>query len=178
MTEVGAVTYECPAEPGVLHVMEDAYYAEVVQEELVLTTLRRPGSPLLRYRTGDVVSAERRAPCACGSHELCLLGGILGRKDDMVVVRGVNIFPTAVEQIVRSFPGVEEYRVEVYSEDDMTQVRVLIESREGEALRKQMEKRMQAALFLRIPVVLVESGSLPRFEMKAKRWVRKDMEAQ
>ena len=93
--------------------MEDAFYAEVVDEELVLTTLRRAGSPLLRYKTGDIVSAERRSPCACGTEELCLLGGILGRKDDMTVIRGVNIFPSAVEEIVRSLGNIDEYRVEL-----------------------------------------------------------------
>jgi phenylacetate-CoA ligase len=171
MTEVGPVTYECPAEPGVLHVMEDAFYPEVLDDELVLTTLRRPGSPLLRYRTGDLVSAERRCPCACGTTELCLLGGILGRKDDMIVIRGVNVFPAAIEEIVRSVDGVDEYRVELFSRNDQAQMKVLIEGPGGEETRRRLEKRFQQALFLRIPVELVVAGSLPRYEMKAKRWV-------
>lgn len=150
MTEVGPVSYECPAEPGVLHVMEDAFYTEVIDEELVLTTLRRPGSPLLRYKTGDIVSAERRSPCACGTEELCLLGGILGRKDDMTVIRGVNIFPSAIEEIVRSQGSVEEYRTEVFTEHDMAEMKVIIESPGGEAVRRDLEKRFQRALFLRI----------------------------
>jgi phenylacetate-CoA ligase len=177
MTEVGPVTYECPAEPGVLHVMEDAFFAEILEEELVLTTLKRPGSPLLRYRTGDVVSADRRSPCACGSHELCLLGGILGRKDDMVVVRGMNVFPSAVEGVVRAIEGVEEYRVEVSSVDGLAEMKILIESRDGDAVKGVLEDKLQAALFLRIPVERVESGSLPRFEMKAARWIRNEGEA-
>jgi len=172
MTEVGPVSYECPAEPGVLHVMEDAFYPEVIDDELILTTLRRPGSPLLRYRTGDVVSAERRSPCACGTEELCLLGGILGRKDDMTVIRGVNVFPSAIEEIVRSVDGVEEYRVELFSRNDQAQMKVLIESPGGDAARRDLEKRFQQALFLRIPVELAAAGSLPRYEMKAKRWVK------
>lgn len=172
MTEVGPVTYECPAEPGVLHVMEEAFYAEVIDDELVLTTLRRSGSPLLRYRTGDIVSAERRSPCACGSHELTLLGGILGRKDDMVVIRGVNIFPSAVEEIVRSVPDIQEYQVQLFSRHDMAEMRVCIESASGEATRQELEKQFQRALFLRIPVILAEPNSLPRYEMKANRWVK------
>jgi phenylacetate-CoA ligase len=172
MTEVGPVTYECPAEPGVLHVMEDAFYAEVIDDELILTTLRRPGSPLLRYRTGDVVSAERRSPCACGTEELSLLGGILGRKDDMTVIRGVNVFPSAIEEIVRSADGIEEYRVELFSRNDQAQMKVLIESPGGDAVCRDLERRFQQALFLRIPVELATAGSLPRYEMKAKRWVK------
>lgn len=175
MTEVGPVTYECPVEPGVLHVMEDAFYPEVVDDELILTTLKRPGSPLLRYRTGDVVSAEWRSPCACGSHELCLLGGILGRKDDMIVVRGMNIFPSAVEGIVRSFTTVDEYQVEISSVDGLAEMKILVEAGDEDVSRA-IEDRLQAALFLRIPVERVAAGSLPRFEMKARRWVREDQE--
>src|ERR1700743_698009 len=90
MTEVGPVTHECPARPGVLHVIESAYYAEVIDPvtgenlatgetgELVLTTLGRIGSPLLRYRTGDLVRAETH-PCVCGRSDISLVGGILGR---------------------------------------------------------------------------------------------------
>ena len=172
MTEVGPVSYPCPADPTVLHVMEDAYYAEVVDDELVLTTLKRVGSPLLRYRTGDVVSAERRSPCECGSHDLCLLGGILGRKDDMVVVRGVNVFPSAVEGIVRSIPGINEYQVEVHRGEDATELKLRIETAGGEPVRNELQKHLHGALFLRIPVEIVSAGSLPRFELKARRWVQ------
>lgn len=172
MTEVGPVTYECPVEPCVLHVMEDAYFPEVIDDELVLTTLKRPGSPLLRYRTGDIVSAEYRTPCACGSHELALLGGILGRKDDMTVIRGINIFPSAVEEIVRRQGSIDEYRVEISTQNDLAAMKVIIESAGGETVRRQLEKQFQRAMFLRIPVVLAPANSLPRYEMKAKRWVK------
>ena len=105
MTETGPVSYGCPREPHLLHVMESAYIAEVIDPgnhrrvapgdigELVLTTLGRTGSPLLRYRTGDLVRPARSLPCACGSWELGLEGGILGRGDDMVVVRGSEPLP-------------------------------------------------------------------------------------
>jgi phenylacetate-CoA ligase len=172
MTEVGPVTYECPVEPGVLHVMEDAYYPEVMDDELILTTLKRPGSPLLRYQTGDIVSAEHRTPCACGTHELALLGGILGRKDDMTVIRGINIFPSAIEEIVRRSGQVDEYRVEVFTRNDLAAMKVIIESAGGETVRRDLEKQFQRALFLRIPVELAPANSLPRYEMKAKRWVK------
>jgi phenylacetate-CoA ligase len=172
MTEVGPVTYECPVEPGVLHVMEDAYYPEVIDDELILTTLKRPGSPLLRYKTGDIVSAERRSPCRCGTHELTLLGGILGRKDDMTVIRGINIFPSAVEEIVRRMGSIDEYKVEISTQNDLAAMKVIIESQGGETVRRKLEKTFQRALFLRIPVVLAPANSLPRYEMKAKRWVK------
>ena len=172
MTEVGPVSYECPVRPGVLHVMEDAYLPEIVEDELVLTTLRRPGAPLLRYRTGDVVTAERGGQCACGSHELRLVGGILGRKDDMVIVRGVNIFPSAVEEIVRSVGGVDEFQVRVTSPGDMLDLMLLIEAPGGEAIRRKLEQRFLEALFLRITVEIVPAGTLPRFELKSKRWLR------
>ena len=172
MTEVGPVTYECPVQPGVLHVMEDAYYPEFIDDELILTTLKRPGSPLLRYKTGDIVSAERRSPCACGTHELALLGGILGRKDDMTVIRGINIFPSAVEEIVRRMGSIDEYKVEISTQNDLAAMKVIIESPGGETVRRKLEKTFQRALFLRIPVALAPANSLPRYEMKAKRWVR------
>jgi phenylacetate-CoA ligase len=106
MTEVGPVSYQCPAQPGTLHVLETAYLAEVIDPasgrevqpgeagELVLTTLDRIGSPLLRYRTGDLVKPHERVRCSCGRWDMALEGGILGRTDDMVVVRGVNVYPS------------------------------------------------------------------------------------
>ena len=172
MTEVGPVTYECPAEPGVLHVMEEKFFAEVIEDELVLTTLRRNGSPLLRYKTGDIVSAERRTPCACGSEELRLLGGILGRKDDMVILRGVNIFPSAIEKIVRSMDDMDEYQVELSTVNDLAEMKVCVESKGGAESCRELQRRFQEALMIRIPVELRPPGSLPRYEMKAKRWVR------
>src|SRR5262249_50548419 len=102
MTEIGPVTYECTRRRGVLHVMEESYIPEVIDRntlepvgpggsgELILTNLGRTGSPILRYRTGDIVQPALTSPCECGSAELALEGGIIGRVDDMVVVRGVN----------------------------------------------------------------------------------------
>jgi phenylacetate-CoA ligase len=190
MTETGPVTYECPARPGVLHVIESAYFAEVIdpasgqparQGELILTTLGRTGSPLLRYRTGDLVKLEtestKRAeqPCACGRHAMALEGGILGRVDDMVIVRGVNVYPSAIEEIVRGFSEVAEYRVHVSSKKTLTELRLEIEpiadcAKPG-ALVEAVANALKTALALRVPVAFVPAGSLPRFEMKARRWV-------
>ncbi len=187
MTEVGPVTYECPARPGVLHVIESAYYAEVIdpangqsippgrEGELVLTTLGRTGSPLLRYRTGDLVKADPQ-PCPCGRSEMALIGGILGRTDDMIVVRGVNIYPSAVEEIIRALDGVSEYQVRISAVHALTELSLQIEARPGcedsASLAAKLEKSFQTQFALRIPVTTVPAGTLPRFEMKAKRWVK------
>jgi phenylacetate-CoA ligase len=187
MTEVGPVSYGCPARPGVLHVLEAGYIAEVIDPEsgravgagstgeLVLTNLGRVGSPLLRFRTGDLVEPAAGSVCACGSYELALEGGILGRTDDMVVVRGVNVFPSAVEDILRAC-GVAEYRVEVRAHRTLPELNILVElptpSEDGTGLAHRLEAALSSALALRIPVACVPGGTLPRFEMKAQRWVR------
>ncbi len=188
MTEVGPVTFECPAEPNVLHVIESACLAEVIDPattqpvgpgqtgELVLTTLERVGSPVLRYRTGDLVQARPPGQCACGRHELALAGGILGRCDDMVVVRGVNVYPSAVEEIVRNVGGVAEYRVLLESHASLVELRLEIETAPDcpnpADVARRLQKALQNAFALRIPVEPVGAGHLPRFEMKARRWVR------
>lgn len=185
MTEVGPVTYECPQCPGMLHVIESAYYAEVIDTttgkpaesgELVLTTLNRTGSPLLRYRTGDLVKCEpRSAKCGCGRSELALVGGILGRVDDMIIVRGVNVYPTAVEEILRGFGDVAEYRATNQQKNSLTEFQIEIEPATtcGDAamLATRIGQAFETALALRVPVRVVATGTLPRFEMKAKRWV-------
>ena len=194
MTETGPVTHECPKRPGLLHVLEPAYYAEVIDPvstqpvapgqrgELVLTTLGRTGSPLLRYRTGDLVqpvhqpSTINHQPCECGRHTLALEGGILGRTDDMVIVRGVNVFPSAVEDIIRSSGDVAEYQVSVSNARSLTELSLQIEPRpscsDPVALVKRLEKSFADAFALRVPVKTVPAGTLPRFEMKAKRWIK------
>ncbi len=188
MTEVGPVTYECPVRPGTLHVMETSFLAEVIDPatakpvrpgdtgELVLTPLGRLGSPLLRYRTGDLVKLSLDNVCECGRYELALDGGILGRLDDMVIVRGVNIYPGAVEEIIRSTGGVAEYQVKISQAREMAELNIEVEpspeTTDAAALVQKLEAAFDAALSLRVPVKTVPPGSLPRFEMKSNRWVR------
>lgn len=188
MTEAGPVTYQCPARPCRLHVMESTYLAEVIDPasgraaetgqigELILTTLGRTGSPLLRYRTGDLVKPTTDIVCECGRSELALEGGILGRTDDMVMVRGVNVYPSAVEEIIRAQGGVAEYRVELSAANALTELNIQIEPHPGHsdipALVHDLERAFENAFALRVPVRAVPTGALPRFEMKAKRWVR------
>jgi phenylacetate-CoA ligase len=187
MTETGPATYQCPAAPGVLHVIESAYLPEILQPgtlepvgpggtgELVLTTLDRLGSPLLRYRTGDLVRSGTRERCVCGTHELALKGGILGRSDDMVIVRGVNVYPSAVDELVRSVGEVTEYRVTVDRRAAMTELLLEVEPEppgtNASALTRKLRQALQNALSLRVPVRAVAPGTLPRFEMKARRWL-------
>jgi phenylacetate-CoA ligase len=176
MTEVGPVSYEMPTGDGLV-VMEESYIAEVIdvesgtsspEGELVLTSLGRLGSPLIRYRTGDRVRMEIR------EGRMCLVGGILGRVDDMVIIRGVNIFPAAVEAVVHTFPDVAEYRVHVNQVDALAEIALEVEPAEGcrepALLVDALEAALKRTFSMRVPVRIAE-GTLPRFEMKAKRWM-------
>ncbi|MGC2580420.1 MAG: AMP-binding protein [Terrimicrobiaceae bacterium] len=182
MTEVGPVSYECPEQPGTLCVIEPSYIAEIVDPitgqpvgrgesgELLLTTLGRTASPLLRYQTGDVVKK------AFVNDTLAFEGGILGRSDDMVIVRGVNVYPTAVERIIREHANIAEYRVELRKAGAMDEIAITIEPADGcaapDELAANLESELKSAFALRVPVSIAAPGGLPRFEMKAKRWVR------
>lgn len=180
MTEVGPVSYEITAQPRDLVIIEEAYLTEVIDPktglevaagehgELVLTTLERTACPLLRYRTGDWV---KKGEC---NGRLVLEGGVLSRVDDMVVVRGVNIYPSAIEAVVRQFDEIAEFMVEQKKVDAMDEIELLIEVSDGSAktLLKRLESRLRDTFSLRIPVQIVESGSLPRHEFKARRWRR------
>ncbi len=187
MTEIGPVSYGCPRRPDVLHIMEDSYIAEVIDPEtgspvprgvtgeLVLTNLGRLGSPLIRYRTSDMVQAATEERCECGSYDLALNGGILGRTDDMLVVRGVNVYPAAVDNILRGFEAVSEYRVAIQNHRSLPELSIEVEAvaeyRNDTSLTHRLEAALTNAFALRIPVSLAPPGSLPRFEMKARRWV-------
>ncbi len=146
-----------------------------VTGELVLTNLGRVGSPLLRYRTSDLVRAAPEDRCQCGARDLALEGGILGRTDDMLLVRGVNVYPSAVDNILRGFEAVREYRVEIENHRTLPELSIQVEPASGFAGDANLAHRLEAALTnafaLRIPVSLVPEGSLPRFEMKARRWL-------
>jgi phenylacetate-CoA ligase len=119
--------------------------------------------------------SPEHGPCACGSRDLALEGGILGRVDDMVVVRGVNVYPGAVEEIIRRVGGVAEYQVRVSRARALSELTVTVEPQPGQAavgLGDRLARALESSLALRVPVRLVEPGSLPRFESKARRWVR------
>jgi phenylacetate-CoA ligase len=175
---VGPVSVSSRTDADLLLVRHEAYFAEVIDPanggpvalgttgELVLTTLGRTGSPLLRYRTGDLVR-PLQPPDAPPGH-FALAGGILGRADDMVVIRGVNVHPSSIEAIVRSLDGIAGYQVEVDRRRALPEIRLTAEA--GAATAKHLEQQLRAALSLRIPVTAVAPGTLPVFEVKAKRW--------
>ena len=182
-TEVGPTGFSCEARDGV-HLVEPEFIVEILDPatgevreegdgELVLTNLGRWGTPVIRYRTGDRVNAVRET-CACGRTWLKLRGGILGRIDDMVIVRGVNVFPSAIEAVVRAFAEVAEYRVEAREARGMTELRVLVEpaGAEGPGLAKRVADALHGSIGIRCEIALAAPGSLPRFELKAARFVR------
>jgi phenylacetate-CoA ligase len=177
-TEVGPWGYSDADRRGV-HVIESEFIAEFlslgsgqaagdgVLSELVLTTLGRSGSPVIRYRTGDLV---RPTHSAKGPNRFVLLeGGVIGRADDMKVIRGVNVFPSSVEQIVRGFPEVVEFRATAYTQGQMDQLRLEIEEQSPCASR--VARELEVRLGLRVDIQSVPVGSLPRFEGKAKRFL-------
>jgi phenylacetate-CoA ligase len=176
-TEVGAHGFSCSARDGV-HINESEFIAEILdgrsgegrdegEGELVLTNLGRWGMPVIRYRTGDRVTATRGS-CSCGRTLVKLVGGIAGRVDDMVTVRGVNVFPSAIEAIVRRFDEVGEYRVELARVREMDELRCTIEAPAEVAER--VGGAIHRELGIRCVVEAVAPGTLPRFEMKAKRF--------
>ncbi len=186
LTEVGAVGMECLENPCGIHILETSYIAEIIDPatdqpvapgetgELVLTNLGRCGSPLIRYRTGDLVRSDSK-PCPCGRTFLRLQGGILGRVDDMIYIRGNNLYPTALEALVRRFPEVAEYRVEVDRTGPLTELRIDIEpiSNAANGVADRVEKAIRDELLFRAEVRQVPPGTLPRFEMKARRVIIK-----
>ncbi len=181
MTEVGPVAYEIPRVSGGLRIILDSYFPEVINPknglpvkegqkgELVLSTLGRAGCPVFRYKTGDLVKAKYGYDDE-GLPTFDLIGGILGRSDDMVVVRGVNLYPSAVNAVILSFPEIIEYQVVFEKIDSMLEAKVNIESISD--ITKNLQQALQESFSLRIPVKLLPTGSLPRHEMKSRRWIK------
>ncbi len=177
MTEMGAYGFMCAQQSG-LHVNEEEFLAEILDTrsgqpvregevgELVLTNLGRWGSPAIRYRTGDLVRHGGYS-CPCGRAFLHLPGGIIGRADDMLIVRGVNIYPSALANVLHRFPQVAEYRIIVTRQGEMDEIALQVEC--PPEIAAVLQDELHIALSLRFPVEVVPPGTLPRFELKAKR---------
>jgi len=135
--------------------------------QLALTTLGRLGCPVVRYLTGDLVRPTWKKE----SPFVFLEGGVLSRADDMMIIRGVNVFPSSIEAILRGIEGVDEFRIEVYRQGEMDQLRIIAEDHQNDPNR--IAQQIQLRLGLRVEVELAEPGSLPRFEMKGQRFVDK-----
>jgi phenylacetate-CoA ligase len=179
LAEVGSFAYPCNGCGG-MHLRDDEFVSEILDPEtgtpvadgetgeLVVTALGRSGFPVIRYRTGDIVE-RRPEPCAAGHPGRWLPQGILGRSDDMVVIRGMNVFPSAIEQILREFEGVGEFRITFYSEPTaMDEVKLEVElARPIEA--RAIQAQLRQTLGLRVRIVPLKPGILPTQVGKARR---------
>jgi phenylacetate-CoA ligase len=172
-----------------MHLLETEFIGEVLQPgtdrpvrsgeegELVITNLGRWDMPVVRYRTGDIVQLQRE-PCRCGSPYVRFPGGVRGRTDEMMVIRGTNIYPSLVEDLVRARAEVAEFEIEVFRSREMLEMEVRLEVEpEGKApeVAKAMAGELQVRLGLTVAVRPVPAGTLPRYELKARRFkIRED----
>jgi phenylacetate-CoA ligase len=178
MTELGPTGHSCSQRDGI-HVVESEFIFEVLDDEgrpaddgeLVATNLGRWGMPLIRYRTGDRVQISRE-PCSCGSAFMKLVGGIRGRVDDMFTVRGVNLFPSQVEDIVRRHPNIGEFAIERRRVREMDEVALLLEIDRADASTERLEADLRQTLGVRLECRVVPVGTLSHSELKSKRIVR------
>ncbi len=191
MTEIGTImVFECAHQPGGTHIIEDHVIEEVidpvslepvgygVRGERVVTSFGRGAIPLLRYRTGDLVCKVPAATCDCGRGFDIYEGGILGRVDDMKIIRGTNVYPRAIEAIVREFPEVDEFQTVITREGVRDEITLRVElkpdwdvTRWG-PLHEDLHKRLAVAHEgLNFRIERAGEGELPRFELKAKRTV-------
>ncbi|MSO19054.1 MAG: phenylacetate--CoA ligase family protein [Acidobacteria bacterium] len=185
MTEMGAVGFECQHQLGP-HVNEAHFILEVIDPktgkqvgagergEIVLTNLRRAESPLIRYRTGDLAEATYTR-CSCRRTFALLRGGLLGRADDMITIRGINVFPAAIENILRRFPEIVEFQGEVTREREMAELTLHLETdrlkdAQLPAFAEKVISALHVSLNLRPAVKFAASGTLPRAEMKSRRF--------
>jgi phenylacetate-CoA ligase len=186
------VASECERQDG-LHVFEDHFYPEIIDPatgktlpdgekgELVITTLTKSGTPVLRYRTRDITYLDRR-PCACGRTS-ARMHRVLGRTDDMLIIRGVNVFPSQIEEVILAVEGVEpHYQLVVERRDQLDELEVQIEMNERlfsdeirtlELKERRIEEMLFGALNIHTRVKLVEPKSIARSEGKAKRIIDK-----
>jgi phenylacetate-CoA ligase len=190
MTELGTIMmFECDHQPGGTHIIEPHYIEEVVdpetgdpvpygeQGERVVTSFGRGFIPVIRYRTRDLVVKVPADRCSCGRTLDLYEGGIVGRVDDMKLVRGTNIYPRAIEAIVREHEAIDEFQIHLYTAEGIRdEIEVLIEvpgeGTDADALVRELGTALsEAHEGLRFGVRSVELGSLPRFELKAKRLV-------
>ncbi len=181
-SEVGAHSFSCESQAGI-HLIESEYIAEALDREtdkpvapgevgeLVITNLGRLGFPIIRYRTGDLVRMNIE-PCQCGRTFARFEGGVLGRADDMTTVRGVNVYPMAIEKLIVDFHQVVEYRITVQRVREMDEMDIEVELTDDAdlALPTAIAQNIYHALSFRPNVRVVEHGTLPRFELKAKRF--------
>ena len=191
MTEIGTImVFECAHQPGGTHIIEDHVIEEVIDPgtlqpvaygergERMVTSFGRGAVPLLRYRTGDLVCKVPARTCSCGRSFDIYEGGILGRVDDMKIIRGTNVYPRAIEAIVREFGDVDEFQTVITRErlrDEIT-LRVELKSDVPDGRWDELEPALHKRLAhahegLNFRIQRARAGELPRFELKARRTV-------
>ncbi len=191
MTEIGTImVFECEHQPGGTHIIEDHVIEEVIDPasgepveygepgERVVTSFGRGSTPLLRYRTGDLVCRIPAQRCGCGRGFDIYEGGILGRVDDMKIIRGTNVYPRAIEGIVREFAAVDEFQTVITREGVRDEITLRVELKDDwdhdrwEGLAEMLHNRLALAHEgLNFRIERAGHGELPRFELKAKRTV-------
>jgi len=191
MTELGTIMiFECSHQPGGTHIIEDNFIEEVLNPdsdepvgygelgERVVTSFGRGFIPAIRYRTKDMVMKVPASTCTCGRTWDLYDGGIRGRYDDMKLIRGTNVYPRAVEAIVREYPAIDEFQIYIWRKDDLVdEIDIKVEIKPGldtawpELQQKLAKDLANAHEGLRFNIVQVDHGYLPRFELKAKRLV-------
>ena len=191
MTEIGTImVFECAHQPGGTHIIEDHVMEEVLDPdtlepvgfgergERVVSSFGRGTIPLLRYRTGDLVCRVPASTCRCGRGFDIYEGGILGRVDDMKVIRGTNVYPRAIEAIVREHPAVDEFQTVIFHEGIRDEIKLRVEikpdwsSQSWQQLSDSLHRRLaHAHEGLNFHIERAASGELPRFELKAKRMI-------
>ncbi|MCI0633236.1 MAG: AMP-binding protein [Actinobacteria bacterium] len=188
MTELGTImVFECDRQPGGTHIIEDHYIEEVVDPETdepvpygemgerVVTSFGRGFIPVLRYRTRDFVVKVPHDRCDCGRTFDLYEGGLRGRVDDMKLVRGTNVYPRAVEALLREHPEIDEFQIHLFTEEGIRdEIEVLVEIPDPDVdgariIGDLVRELADAHENLRFGVREVQNGSLPRFELKAKR---------
>jgi phenylacetate-CoA ligase len=185
-TEVGAWAFACQAQNRSVHLNELEFIFEVINPqtcetvdpgtrgELVVSTLSRAGMPVLRYRTGDLVLPTTE-PCGCNRKLARIKGGVLGRADDMLIVRGVNLYPSVIDNLLRALPSIIEYEVAIRRVGGMDDLLLKIEIDDRKPF-PEIEHAVLAAfrsqLNIRVSIEQVTRGSLPRYEFKAHRYKR------
>lgn len=190
MTEIASLGTESEDRDGGMYLLETELIAEIVHPEtlepvpagevgeLLITNLGRLGSPLIRYRTRDLVKASTD-PDPTGRQLLWLPGGILGRSDDMVTVRGNNVFPSSVEAVLREIDEIAEFRIDVRTVRSMHELCITVEpvtAEAGETLQGTVKTALRNRLGFACDVALAEPGELPRFELKGRRFHRHEEE--
>jgi phenylacetate-CoA ligase len=186
LTEVGTWGFQCTEEPDGVHILESEFIAEVVEPatgqpvpegevgELILTNLGRGCMPSIRYRTGDLVRVKKGL-CPCGRTFRVLEGGVLGRKDEMIIIRGVNIFPNVLANVIETHiqPG-DNYQIEAFKAAGVDEIDIKLEIRKeeiGRMIQDAIQDEIKKKLNLRVGVEVVSRGTLPPVDYKAKRFV-------